>query len=301
MSIILVDFERLGREAGFPTLPSGHHHCSKDHIQTHCPFCAAGISGWHLGYNTVTGGFSCWRCGSLRRWDVFAALLHVRPAQVMGRIRPYILASPLRSRREHRSAGSLIQPPGLGTLHHAHKQYLRGRGFDPVQLARDWQVQGTRWRSGEWNWRVVYPVFAASGKIVAYQGRAIADDAIPRYKMSDEDEIACDPRTLLYGIHCVPGDSVVIVEGAFDVWRIGPGAIATFGIAWKQEQATQLRRFRRRYVLFDPELEAQLQAERLARYLSQFEGQTEIISGLETDPGGMSGKQARHLVQLLRL
>jgi hypothetical protein len=106
----------------------------------------------------------------------------------------------------------------------------------------------------------------------------------------DEDLMLQDSRSLLYGIHKATTNRVVVVEGPADVWRIGPGAVATLGISWKVPQACILRQFRYRYILFDPETKAQSKARELADWLAGFSGHTEIIDGLETDPGAMPRK-----------
>jgi len=104
---------------------------------------------------------------------------------------------------------------------------------------------------------------------------------------------------MIYGIHCIPSDAVVIVEGAVDVWRLGPGAVASLGIGWKHQQIEQLRAFNRRYVMFDPEPAAQRRACEVAAHLGQFRGTTEIIDGLSSDPGDMAQAEADRIMAAL--
>jgi hypothetical protein len=91
------------------------------------------------------------------------------------------------------------------------------------------------------------------------------------------------------------GDSVVAVEGATGVWRIGPGAVGVLGIGWKMEQANRLRRFRKRFILFDPEPKAQARAIGLANVLSGYPGETEVISGFDVDPGDLNDRQVKRI------
>jgi hypothetical protein len=180
----------------------------------------------------------------------------------------------------------------------AHRQYLRQRGFHPEQLARDWNLRGTTYLSKEWSWRIVFPICDQEGTTAAYCGRALDDEVRPKYRMSSEEQISQDPRSLLYGIHAAQ-ESVVVVEGPSDVWRLGPGAVATLGIKWKPEQAYLLKQFPRRFVMFDPEPQAQIQARRLAEWLGMFSGETELIEGLESDPGSLPQVEADRMMKEL--
>jgi hypothetical protein len=128
----------------------------------------------------------------------------------------------------------------------------------------------------------------------AYVGRSIRDSVRPKYRLSDGS-----PPDLLYGIHRVPGDSVIVVEGPADVWAVGPGAVATLGIDWHTAQALQLKAFRRRYIAYDPEERAQKKAQELGEWLSLFSGETTLIEGLPGDPGSLSRRRLRELRGLL--
>jgi len=142
---------------------------------------------------------------------------------------------------------------------------------------------------------VVYPIRNEASEVVAYQGRAISEDTKPKYKMTTDEDCLEDPRTFLYGIDKVPGKTIVIVEGVTDVWALGPGAVGTFGIDWKTEQANKLRQFENRFIMFDPDRQAQRAAQRLAEWLSYYPGNTEIVHGLRTDPGSMSRQERKNI------
>lgn len=169
----------------------------------------------------------------------------------------------------------------------SHARYLRRRGFDVGVLSSLWDVRATTLYSGQWNWRVVYPIRSGGGDAVAFQGRAIIDDVTPKYRMTEEKDCVEDPRGFLYGIDQAWGDSVLIVEGVTGVWKLGPGCVATFGIDWKRQQVNKLRRFKKRFVMFDPEDLAQRKAQELANALSLFDGETEVLYGMPHDPGDL--------------
>lgn len=192
-----------------------------------------------------------------------------------------------------------VRPPHLGTLSSAHRRYLRARNFDPGELIEKWDLMGAGHLSGPWRWRIVAPVRSMSGRIVAYTGRAIHPDVRPRWKTTEKDKLADDPRKIIYGIDRVEGDSVLIVEGPSDVWRMGYGSVALLGIDWKPEQAFVLRSFAKRFIMFDPQKEAQKRARELANWLSPFPGETEIITGIGSDPGDLSDAESYKIMQEL--
>ena len=93
------------------------------------------------------------------------------------------------------------------------------------------------------------------------------------------------------------GDSVVVVEGITDAWRLGPGAVATFGIQFTLMQVILLRQFESKYIMFDSaDPQAIKQAEKLADYLSGFPGHVEIIETHCGDPAELTQKEADALM-----
>ena len=190
---------------------------------------------------------------------------------------------------------------------HAARRYVRGRGFDARELSREWGVgfSGSLYR--EVPGRLVIPLRARLGDtspaalgdpgawdVVGYQGRRLDDAAggAPKYLTT------YTPKSqLLYGLDRVPPGSgpVVVVEGAFDAWRAGAGAVAVLGKDISDAQCRLLRSAapgRDVVVLFDPEAgaEARRAADKLgavlARNLSAGAGRVAVarLPG-DDDPG----------------
>jgi hypothetical protein len=286
----MLDARKLFTANGIPYITSGNSHCREGWLQVQCPFCGTDgkHGGWYLGWNLEQGFFHCWRCGSLRRWDVLKALLRRDPGPELGK---FGNARPAPARMQKARMRACKAPPGFGPLGAAHRAYLTGRRFDPDALANVWDVGGVGRDGGDWAWRVVYPVHNAAGRVIAYQGRAVGK-AEPRYRFTEDRLCVEDPKLVLYGFHMVPGNTVCIVEGVTGVWRIGPGAVATMGITWKREQLHQLRHVKNKFVMFDPEPAAQARALALARELAQFPGSTEVLTGFAVDSGAISPARA---------
>lgn len=296
----MLDFPRLANDKGIPFIDTDHHHVHEGWGQTHCPFCTDGSHGFHLGFNLSSGYFSCWRCGGKSNWEVLKALLP------RDDIKKLIQEYSGRKRRQRavkkkirkRNARKPLKMKGW--LRKPHRKYLINKNFDPDKLEEEWSLGSTGPLSLDWKWRIVAPIHNTDGRIVAYTGRTLNDAAKPRWKMSKNEEITEDPKKLLYGIDKIQ-DRVLIVEGPSDVWRIGPGAVALLGIDWYVEQVHILRKIPHRFIMFDPEPQAQRQARKLASWLAPFPGETEIITGLKTDPGALSQHEADSIVREIKL
>ena len=299
----MINLKRLCSDKGITYIEDGHHHCHDGWAQIHCPFCAGGVSGYHLGFSLKFGTFNCWRCGKHNPWEVLEKLLKTSDKSVIYEVQQKYKIDGMRIKRvEKVRKRSIKLPDGTEDLAEQHRRYLEKREFDPDELIEKWGIKGTQHLSGEWNWRIIIPIHDENGDVVAYQGRSLRDDVKPKYKMADDGDCLRDPKTLIYGIHKVEGSYISIVEGITDVWRIGSecGAVGLFGIDWNIIQANVLRKFEHRYVLFDPEPEAQRQAEKLARWLSFYPGVTEILENLPSDPGGLTTKELNELRELLK-
>lgn len=290
----MFQFERFASEYRIPTFAGrgDKFHVRDGWIGAKCPQCGS----QHLGFNTDRGYFSCWMCGILRIVDVIQWLTNASKDKAWeirwkfdSEQRRVRIATGARPR-------SLQAPPGLEVLSDRHLRYLRTqRGLErPRAVAREWDLMGTGHLSGKWSWRVVGPIRNDKGGIVAYVGRSIMK-LKAKYQMTDRSKCLEDPNGLLYGIHKAKGDSVIIVEGPGDVWKLGPGAVATLGKNWRRLQANRLRQFKRRFVMYDPDPEAQQKAQELAEWLSMYPGETEVVDGLPSDPGSLSEKMVRKI------
>jgi hypothetical protein len=87
--------------------------------------------------------------------------------------------------------------------------------------------------------------------------------------------------------------TVVIVEGVTDVWRIGDGAVATFGTQYTKAQLALLIGIKRAFVMFDAEAEEE--GSRLAYDLSAIVPFVDIINLREGDPASLSEEGVKYL------
>jgi DNA primase len=166
-------------------------------------------------------------------------------------------------------------PAGSGPLQSIHLNYLTRRGFaNPDQLAKQWGLRGTG-PIGEYKFRIIAPI-DYNGRMVSYQGRDVTGKSPLRYKACPKEKELMNHKHTLYGMDKATQESVIVVEGIVDVWKLGPGAVATYGTQFTWQQVTLLaRRWKRRYIAFDAD--AQGQAMKLANTLSTLSGEVHLV------------------------
>lgn len=296
----MIDFLSLCKGEKIPFMEEGDKHCHEGWIQVHCPFCGDTESDWHLGLNLSFGNTNCWRCGKHSVWEWLKIVLPYSYNQVW---KKYSADKILVKRKETIVRKKNVPPPPRCiSLKKIHRDYLISRKFNPDKLIETWDLKATTSLSGSWSWRIIAPVRNANYETVAYTGRAISISNPPRWKTTNASEMGIDPHALVYGIEKTnPALGILIVEGPSDVWRMGPGAIGLCGTAWTENKAAILSAYQRRFIMFDPEPTAQKKAEELALWLSPFPGETEIITGISTDPGALSQKEANLIMKDLGL
>jgi hypothetical protein len=268
---------------------------SRGWINVKCPHC--GDHGTHLGWNTEKEFFSCFKCGSHRTVDTLKKLLNLEPWEARDMMKKYGGAKdrlPDRPKVQPKIRSACKLPYGTKKMGEIHRRYLRGRGFDPEALEKTWDLKGTG-GVGEYKFRIIAPVLF-DGKMVSYQGRDVTDLQKPKYLSCHDKEAARPLKHCLYGLHLVPTKSIVVItEGVADVWRLGPGAVATFGTAVTREQISLLKEFERRLVFFDPG--AEKEATVLAETLSGFPGSTDLLELDEGDPGELHQREADAIME----
>lgn len=130
--------------------------------------------------------------------------------------------------------------------------------------------------------RVMFPIFDAGGRPVAFGGRLLPDASYdgPKYKNSAESPIYSKNR-ILYGLNwakagIVDAGEVIVCEGYTDVIGMflagAPRAVATCGTALADGHFRLLKNFARRVVLaYDADAAGQAAAEKFHGWETQFE------------------------------
>jgi DNA primase len=215
----------------------------------------------------------------------------------------------------------LLTAPDAGPA----RQYLRSRGYDGDVVRQfkigwapdDWDalcrvlklpddvisdaglgfVNKIRKQMDAFRGRVMFPIFDAGGKPVAFGGRILSGEG-PKYKNSQENAVYSKRRTL-YGLNWAKTDvvetgEVIVCEGYTDVigfFQVGrPRAVATCGTALADEHFNLLKNFARRVVLaYDADAAGQAAAERFYAWEQKFEIDIAVaVLPPGADPGDMA-------------
>ncbi len=274
-----------------PIAPEGHHHARPGWIQMDCPFCGKDSHKWHLGYSLESNFFNCWRCGPHSLLETLVEITGYSFAKCKRMLKDI---ETTRIIKKEKPKGKLIIPKGVGPLLTAHKQYLADRGFIPTELEILWKIQGIGITS-KLAWRIFIPIFHHR-KMVSWTTRKVSNWAgnIPRYMSASLKEESIPHKSLLYG-EDYAHNTIIITEGPLDVWRIGPGAVATLGTGYSDDQAFRMTSYPKRVVCFDNEKEAQKRAKKLSDDLSVFPGETFNIQLNAKDAASASVREIKQI------
>jgi hypothetical protein len=277
---------------GVPHKKAGeHHHVRGVFTGIDCYLCSPGTGGFKLGV-TPSGIATCWTCGRVRLADALSAATGIP----WHKIKPLLDGLPRWDLPEIKKRGILKIPSGVGKMGRLHRAYLKRRGIDPDEAESVWGVQGIGMHSNL-SWRLFVPIHDPKGEVVNWTTRTIGKGL--RYLSASPEEGAVPRNELLYGEHLTK-HAIIVVEGPLDALRVGPGAVATMGVKWSQQQLLRISRYPLRCICFDSEVPAQMQAKRLCNSLSVMPGETRLIEIDAKDPGECSDAEVRELRKLLR-
>lgn len=274
-------------------LEGDHHHARYGWAQLDCPFCGKHSNKFHMGFNLRGGYCNCWKCGSHSLVEVTAELLDITLGSAQAMLKGIDSES---FKKVKVKKGVLKLPKGRGKLKAAHRKYLRKRKFTKEHWAI-WGLEGIGIAS-KLKWRIFIPIHYR-GEIVSWTTRSITNNG-KRYISAAVDEESINHKTLLYGEDFVR-HAVCCVEGPFDAWRIGPGAVATCGVGYSRAQLLKLSKHPVRAICFDSSKAAQARANELCDALSVFPGETYNVALDAPDPAEASTKEIRKLRKAINL
>ena len=289
----MFDFMGLFAETGEHTTTAGKN-VIPGNVNIRCPFCSDQSN--HLCCNPEKESVFCWKCGPHSLWDLLDKIGSQPPGYYLDRYRK---GKKTKARYEAAKTTAACRFPAVEpALNPRAAAYLEARGFDPYDLHNRYGIHSTG-PVGVWKFRVMIPVYFRRC-LVSFVGRDYTDRQQLRYKTAGKTEEAVHHKSILYGLDAVEDlDTVVVVEGIFDAWRLGPGAVATFGTTVTAAQIAVLASLQKLvYVLFDNEREAQQKAGELVAALLLLGCRADSLELPEAvnDPGELSP----HAVEKLR-
>ena len=262
-------------------------------LGTRCPFCQD--SSNHLGINLQSFNFSCFRCGSTGSILKFVAAIEgsswSQVKQIVAEFSSQEFKTHKRLDQEptrHFKAPTI--PAGLSAM---AKRYLRvTRNFPYKMLERKYHI-GNFSPESLYRFRIYIPVYF-NGQLVTFTTRSYNDKVTPKYLHCPKRTSSLFAKETLYNLDNAKDGTAIVVEGPIDAWRIGDGAVATFGVIYTQKQIKLLReRFKRVFIMYDAD--AQEQAWKLAEALSTFNMEVNVVTLKIGDPGSMTATEAREI------
>ena len=256
----MIDWKSLFTDLNVPYWDEGKN-CSPGRINIQCPFCSDHSN--HGSFGIAKGDYQCWRCKGGHPVKAVSLAAHIPMDTARQLIQKYSkgLNPFLQAEQTHKSNVKSITLPGE-PLKECHRRYLSEvRKFDPEELEFYHGILGTTdigyWQGIDFRFRVIIPVYDVWGNLCTFQGRDYTGMQDLRYKCCPVDKAVVHHKHLLYGAELARNkDRIVVVEGVFDQWRMGPGSVATFGTSLTREQVNLISMWKEVVFLFDPEPEA---------------------------------------------
>jgi DNA primase len=264
-------------------------------VGINCVFCIDHSD--HLGINLHSKAFSCLKCGEKgSAAKLIQAIDGVNLAIALKTMKQFG-GGEYAAREKHFQSKVQLPPGSSKKFSDIHMAFLEKRRFTPDVIEK-YGLYATGPISGRFKHRIIIPVYM-NKRMLCYVGRDITGESDLPYRNSHESVSIKDVKQCLYNMDNVPRKSVVIVEGIFDAWRIGNGAVATFGTRYTHEQLLLLRGMHRAFVLFDAD--AIPLAHKLAHDLSAIVKCVEVLELSTGDPDEMSDDDVSLLRRELNL
>jgi DNA primase len=273
---------------------------SRGWVELNCPFCGNDPS-FHLGVNLSSGIYHCWICGAKGGTKKLIQKLLGVSFEKVDKIISNFEIDILEKSESYRSEVSEINFPRGAEVNfpEIHKNYLLRRGFDYKNLIAEYGLKSYLHLGKEFSYRVVAPIII-NGSIVNFVGRDVTGQQEQKYINLKNDKAIIPMKNCLYNIDSVK-DTAVIVEGIFDVWRIGHGAVATMGVEYTTHQLRLLyeKKLKKVFVMYDKD--AVRKAYKLGHILSTFVPKVEILELEDGDPADMSEEEVSKLRKEIKI
>jgi len=276
----------------------GGKNVSEEWIGVRCPFPLCGDKSNHLGIHVYKKTISCWKCGTtgtiVNYIKEIEGNVSIRAILERFSSKVYHSIKNKKSTKFERS-NSVFSIQNIVNryeqeLHSLHETYLQHRGLVPAEIVSKYDV-GCVGPVGKYKYRLIIPIYM-NRALVCFSSRDVTEQANQPYDHCPNEVALIPAKECLYNMDNAEGTALV-VEGIFDVWNIGDGAVATLGTKYTMSQLAWLSNFDRVFILFD--YNASNKAEKLAHDLSANVNHVEIMFLDEGDPGEMSKPDVKSL------
>jgi len=254
-------------------------------VGVQCPFCSDESN--HGGINPKNGYYSCWKCGA-NDMAKYIQIITGKTLKEAIKIKYNYNSESIfiYNKKEKGNVGRIILPGE--ELQKIHIKYLRKRRFNPDYLIEKYGIKGTG-ITGKYRYRIIIPIYH-NGILISFTGRDVTGKQREKYLTLSASESIINPKHILYGLeYCKNKRLICVVEGVFDVWRMGDGFCASLGVSLTEQQIKLLLSYNHIILMFDPEKEAYKKAKKVAENIAGYGNEVEIIKMEKgKDPGALS-------------
>ncbi len=274
-------------------------------IGLNCPWC--GDSDKHLGINLENNACNCWKCGGHNiaklvqliedcNWPIALSVMEqYQNYSKAGFLEKdtYIPPRQIEMPRDFSIIdNSRLIPPRVGS-------FLMKRGFAPSIIKTN-KIYYSPGPVGKYAFRIAFPVYIHK-QLVTFMTRDVTGRAKIPYISQPINKAVIPIKNTLYQYDTVqPNETIVIVEGPIDQWKLGVGSLATWGTGWTIQQVSLLRSLypKKVYILYDNEEVAQQSAKRLSKAIWFCNVEVICLDGVN-DPGDLSIEEGKKLMEEL--
>lgn len=297
MNLQLFDIKSYLQSRGIKVHTSGKN-LSEGWIGIQCPWCQDKSN--HMGINIRSKIYKCWVCkrkGPSTNIVMTTERCSEEDAQEI--MEHFVdVSSPwmLKTIDKPKYTGPIWPPGCTEKFPDPHLAYLRSRNFIPEVVIPKYKLKAC-YNIGEYKFRIIIPIIM-DNRVVAFTSRSIDKNVELRYKTIRKEIALMQPDHWVYNIDSVK-DTVMIVEGPTDVWRLGDGVVSFLGTEGYNGQIYELKRrgIKKAIIMFDAEKQATDLAEKIGVNLDLLGISTEIVYLMNGDPAELSQEEGQNLKQ----
>jgi DNA primase len=268
-------------------------------VEIECPFCEEDPS-FHFGVNLDSGLGNCWICGTKSN-----PIKMVRAIDKCSWLESELTINEFSQNIKPKTEKKVIIPPkelewpknSQTDIPNLHRWYLEARRFDPDFLTKKYRLKFVG-NFGDWKFRVIIPIIEKHNP-VTYTSRDVTGHSELAYRHLPDSKSIVPIKNTLYNMDSIRNGKAILVEGVVDVWRIGDGALCSFGTQLTPRQKELLTNLKSLYIMFDHD--ATDKAYKLANELSTNIKNLEVIELPSGDPGDLALEDIRQLRKELEM
>lgn len=255
----------------------------------------------HFGINLKKPQCKCFKCGFnnlTKAISILCRLSYKKAKKIISEC--YDLQMEEIKESEEKDESQFVKLyNSFGELKDIHRNYLISRNFDPDYIIQKYQIRASD-NIGDFKYRIVIPIFHGN-RIVNFIARDVTSKQSVRYLFCPDEISLMKKSELVYNI-CEGNDSVILVEGIFDAWRIGNSVISMLSTQYSKGQVSYIvkRKFKRIFILFDSDETGRVKSEELSNILSMY-SKVENIELDSGDPADLTEDDVKYLKKELRI